>query len=87
MVNLETAITTGGTPAPGKQFTFRAPAAALTALKAAGVDVASMANNHGMDYMQSGLADSLAAPSSARSSRSWEWGRTRPRRTSPCVRR
>jgi poly-gamma-glutamate capsule biosynthesis protein CapA/YwtB (metallophosphatase superfamily) len=61
MVNLETAITTGGTPAPGKQFTFRAPAAALTALKASGVDVASMANNHGMDYMQSGLADSLAA--------------------------
>ncbi|WP_283139791.1 CapA family protein [Rhizohabitans arisaemae] len=61
MVNLETAITTGGTPAPGKQYTFRAPATALTALKAAGVDVASMANNHGMDYMESGLRDSLAA--------------------------
>ncbi|KAB8190386.1 CapA family protein [Nonomuraea phyllanthi] len=61
MVNLETAITTGGTPAPGKQYTFRAPASALTALKAAGVDVASMANNHGMDYMETGLADSLAA--------------------------
>ncbi|MBF8190950.1 CapA family protein [Nonomuraea sp. K274] len=61
MVNLETAITSAGTPAPGKQYTFRAPASALTALKAAGVDVASMANNHGMDYMQSGLADSLAA--------------------------
>ncbi|WP_043629793.1 CapA family protein [Nonomuraea candida] len=61
MVNLETAITTGGTPAPGKQFTFRAPASALTALKGAGVDVASMANNHGMDYMETGLADSLAA--------------------------
>jgi poly-gamma-glutamate capsule biosynthesis protein CapA/YwtB (metallophosphatase superfamily) len=61
MINLETAITTGGTPAPGKQFTFRAPPSALTALKAAGVDVASMANNHGMDYMESGLRDSLAA--------------------------
>ncbi|TKK89819.1 CapA family protein [Herbidospora galbida] len=61
MVNLETAITEAGTPAPGKQYTFRAPASALTALKAAGVDVASMANNHGMDYMQSGLDDSLAA--------------------------
>ncbi|MFB4272812.1 CapA family protein [Nonomuraea sp. GTA35] len=61
MVNLETAITTGGTPAPGKQYTFRAPSSALTALKAAGVDVASMANNHGMDYMETGLADSLAA--------------------------
>jgi poly-gamma-glutamate capsule biosynthesis protein CapA/YwtB (metallophosphatase superfamily) len=61
MVNLETAITTGGTPAPGKQYTFRAPPSALVALKRAGVDVASMANNHGMDYMESGLADSLAA--------------------------
>jgi poly-gamma-glutamate capsule biosynthesis protein CapA/YwtB (metallophosphatase superfamily) len=61
MINLETAITTGGTPAPGKQFTFRAPPTAFTALKAAGVDVVSMANNHGMDYMESGLADSLAA--------------------------
>jgi poly-gamma-glutamate synthesis protein (capsule biosynthesis protein) len=61
MVNLETAITTAGTPAPGKQFTFRAPASAFTALKSAGVDVVSMANNHGMDYMESGLADSLAA--------------------------
>ncbi|MFG2087096.1 MULTISPECIES: CapA family protein [unclassified Spirillospora] len=61
MVNLETAITTGGTPAPGKAYTFRAPATAFKALKAAGVDVTSMANNHGMDYMEGGLADSLAA--------------------------
>ncbi|MFI9555867.1 CapA family protein [Nonomuraea endophytica] len=61
MVNLETAITTGGTKAPGKQFTFRAPITAFSALKAAGIDVVSMANNHGMDYMQTGLTDSLAA--------------------------
>lgn len=61
MVNLETAITTGGTPAPNKQFTFRAPPSAFTALKAAGVDVTSMANNHGMDFMESGLRDSLQA--------------------------
>ncbi|RJL24112.1 CapA family protein [Bailinhaonella thermotolerans] len=61
MVNLETAITMGGTPAPGKQFKFRAPESALTALKASGVDVVSMANNHGMDFMESGLRDSLKA--------------------------
>ncbi|HEY8481192.1 MAG TPA: CapA family protein [Spirillospora sp.] len=61
MVNLETAITTRGTKAPNKQFTFRAPPTAFHALKAAGVDVASMANNHGMDYMEEGLRDSLAA--------------------------
>ncbi|HEU5155968.1 MAG TPA: CapA family protein [Streptosporangiaceae bacterium] len=61
MVNLETAITTGGVPAPGKQFHFRAPATAFSALKAAGVDVVTMANNHGMDFMEPGLRDSLAA--------------------------
>ncbi|WP_327088161.1 CapA family protein [Nonomuraea sp. NBC_01738] len=61
MVNLETAITTGGDRAPGKQYAFRAPVTAFNAIKAAGVDVVTMANNHGMDYMQSGLRDSLAA--------------------------
>ncbi len=60
MVNLETAITEGGTKAP-KTYAFRAPASAFTALKAAGVDVTSMANNHGMDYGVSGLRDSMAA--------------------------
>ncbi|MET0966722.1 MAG: CapA family protein, partial [Nakamurella sp.] len=60
IVNLETAITTGGTAEP-KSFTFRAPPAALTALQAAGVDVASMANNHGADYGATGLQDTLAA--------------------------
>ncbi|MUN38104.1 CapA family protein [Actinomadura litoris] len=60
MVNLETAVTEGATPAP-KQFTFRAPPSAFRALRSAGVDVATMANNHGMDYGVTGLQDSLAA--------------------------
>ena len=60
MVNLETAITTGGEPEP-KSFTFRAPPSALTALRDAGVDVASMANNHAADYGPAGLQDSLTA--------------------------
>jgi poly-gamma-glutamate capsule biosynthesis protein CapA/YwtB (metallophosphatase superfamily) len=60
MVNLETAITTRGTKAP-KEYNFRAPATAFTALKAAGIDVVSMANNHGMDFGRVGLVDSLAA--------------------------
>jgi poly-gamma-glutamate synthesis protein (capsule biosynthesis protein) len=60
MVNLETAITGGGQPEP-KQFRFRAPATAFTALRDAGVDVATMANNHAMDYGRSGLADTLAS--------------------------
>ena len=60
VVNLETAVTTGGSPAT-KEFVFRAPASAFSALAAGGVDVASMANNHGMDYGETGLRDSLAA--------------------------
>ncbi|MEP7178846.1 MAG: CapA family protein, partial [Pseudonocardiales bacterium] len=60
MVNLETAITTGGDQ-QAKSFTFRAPPTAFTALKDAGVDVATMANNHGADYGAAGLADTLAA--------------------------
>jgi poly-gamma-glutamate synthesis protein (capsule biosynthesis protein) len=65
MVNLETAVTERGAPQP-KQYTFRAPASAFTALRAAGVDVVTMANNHGMDYGLTGLRDSLAAARAAR---------------------
>lgn len=60
VVNLETAITERGVAAT-KAYTFRAPGRALDALVAAGVDVASMANNHGLDYGPDGLTDSLAA--------------------------
>jgi Bacterial capsule synthesis protein PGA_cap len=60
MVNLESAITEGGT-AEIKEFNFRTPANALDALRAAGVDVITEANNHGIDYGSQGLADSLAA--------------------------
>ncbi len=60
MVNLETAITERGTPA-AKQYTFRAPPSALAALTDAGIDVATEANNHGVDYGPTGLADSLEA--------------------------
>lgn len=59
MVNLETAITEGGTPVPGKEFVFRAPAEALEALDHAGVDVVTLANNHGMDFGETGLIDTL----------------------------
>lgn len=60
MVNLETAITERGVEEP-KQFHFRAPAVSLTALDAAGIDVASLANNHAVDYGTVGLEDTLAA--------------------------
>jgi poly-gamma-glutamate capsule biosynthesis protein CapA/YwtB (metallophosphatase superfamily) len=64
MVNLETAVTERGTPEP-KQFHFRAPAATYDAVKAAGIDVVSLANNHTLDYGRIGLDDTLAAARSA----------------------
>jgi poly-gamma-glutamate synthesis protein (capsule biosynthesis protein) len=60
IVNLETAVTTGGSPT-SKAFVFRAPPTAFAALRGGGIDVASMANNHGLDYGVAGLRDSLAA--------------------------
>jgi poly-gamma-glutamate capsule biosynthesis protein CapA/YwtB (metallophosphatase superfamily) len=58
VVNLETAVTDRGTPEP-KQYHFRSPATAYAALRAAGVDAASVANNHTLDYGRVGLADTL----------------------------
>lgn len=58
MVNLETAVTRRGTPEP-KTFRFRAAPGAFARLKAAGIDVVSVANNHTLDYGRVGLADTL----------------------------
>lgn len=58
MINLEAALGSGGTPA-AKKFTFQVPEQAIDAVAAAGVDVVSMANNHGMDFGPVGFADSL----------------------------
>ncbi len=60
VVNLETAVTDRGT-AEDKSFTFRAPPSVFDALRVAGVDVVSMANNHGVDFGPVGLDDSLDA--------------------------
>jgi poly-gamma-glutamate capsule biosynthesis protein CapA/YwtB (metallophosphatase superfamily) len=64
IVNLETAITERGSAEP-KEFNFRAPPTAFGALRDAGIDVATMANNHGLDYGLVGLDDSLAAATAA----------------------
>ena len=60
VVNLETAVGEGGRPEP-KDYAFRAPPSALTALRSAGIDVASMANNHALDYGPGALGETLAA--------------------------
>jgi poly-gamma-glutamate synthesis protein (capsule biosynthesis protein) len=61
MVNVETAITERGDPVPGKNYHFRSPAQTFEALRAAGVDVVNMANNHALDYGPTGLQDTFAA--------------------------
>jgi poly-gamma-glutamate synthesis protein (capsule biosynthesis protein) len=61
MVNVETAITGAGEPVAGKNYHFRSPAQTFAAMKAAGVDVVNMANNHALDYGPSGLQDTFAA--------------------------
>ncbi|HTO00548.1 MAG TPA: CapA family protein, partial [Microthrixaceae bacterium] len=58
MVNLETAVGSGGSP-EAKTFNFQAPESVVDALSHAGVDVVTMANNHGMDYGLDGLAATL----------------------------
>ncbi|WP_426503474.1 CapA family protein [Dactylosporangium sp. McL0621] len=58
VVNLESAVTERGTPEP-KEYHFRAPATAYTALKAAGIDAVTIANNHALDYGRVGFADTL----------------------------
>jgi poly-gamma-glutamate synthesis protein (capsule biosynthesis protein) len=64
VVNLETAVTTRGTPEP-KEFHFRAPATAYKAVKAAGIDAVSIANNHALDYGRVGFADTLDGAAAA----------------------
>ncbi|MFJ5228319.1 CapA family protein [Kitasatospora sp. NPDC088391] len=64
VLNLESAITARGKPEP-KLYNFRTGPEALTALKDAGVDVVSQANNHAVDYGPDGLADTLAAKAAA----------------------
>lgn len=60
MVNCECAVSDGGDRYPGKEFNFRGDPAALPAMKAAGVDVANLANNHAYDYGPDALLDTVA---------------------------
>ena len=61
--NLETAILTDPAAADQapKKYTFAAPPALLQTLHDNGVDVVTLANNHGMDFGREGLRQTLAA--------------------------
>jgi hypothetical protein len=66
MVNLETALTSGGgAPTdkeledPSLRYWFRSPPSALDVLARSGVDVVTVANNHGADYGLEGVRETL----------------------------
>ena len=67
MVNLESSISQRGAPEAkeleerSNRYYFRTSPAALDVLAASGVDVVTMANNHGADYGPHGLQDTLRA--------------------------
>jgi poly-gamma-glutamate capsule biosynthesis protein CapA/YwtB (metallophosphatase superfamily) len=57
--NLECTIAAGGTPRPGP-YRLRAPVSAVTELRAAGLDLLGLANNHALDYGPEGLAETIS---------------------------
>lgn len=58
LINLETAITASGQPAP-KGINYRLNPANLQLLKVANIDCCSLANNHVLDWGETGLIDTL----------------------------
>jgi poly-gamma-glutamate capsule biosynthesis protein CapA/YwtB (metallophosphatase superfamily) len=61
VLNLECCISERGRrwPDPRKPFFFRAPPAAVDALRHLGVDAVTLANNHALDYGEAALLDTL----------------------------
>lgn len=59
-INLECAVTDWGEPVPGKRFCFRTDSKNVAALRVAGVRAASLANNHIMDFGDTGLLETIA---------------------------
>lgn len=61
MINNEFPFSNRGTQHPDKQFTFRVDPVYISALQDMGVDVASLANNHALDFGTEALSDTFAA--------------------------
>jgi len=58
-VNVESPLSTLGSPTPGKDYTFEGPPSMARALAAAGIDVVTLANNHAVDYGQAALVGTI----------------------------
>ncbi len=59
--NLETAVTAGGRPWPGKSIHYRMHPGNVPVLEQASLDVCVLANNHVLDWGREGLADTLGS--------------------------
>ena len=59
MINNEFPFSTRGEQAPDKQYTFRVEPSYVSALLDMGVDVASLANNHALDFGPDALIDTF----------------------------
>ncbi|MFW5862317.1 MAG: CapA family protein [Spirochaetota bacterium] len=57
--NLECVISDTATPRPGKKYIFRASSRYLRVLTSAGISGVTLANNHIMDYGETGLMDTM----------------------------
>lgn len=59
-LNNEFTYSTGGSPLPGKAYTFRAAPERVGVLEQLGVDAVTLANNHVYDYGKEALLDTFA---------------------------
>ncbi|MBO8163588.1 MAG: CapA family protein [Brevibacillus sp.] len=59
IANLETPVTKRGTPEADKQYVYKSPPEAIPAMKAAGIDLVNLANNHILDQGVEGLLDTM----------------------------
>ncbi len=59
MVNLENPLTRSTLRRPNKQFNFKANPEAVKVLTEGGIDIVNLANNHTMDYEESGLVETM----------------------------
>jgi poly-gamma-glutamate capsule biosynthesis protein CapA/YwtB (metallophosphatase superfamily) len=59
--NLESNLSSRGSPQPGKDVTFRGHPRGIEGIKASGFDLVALGNNHVLDYGPTSLKDTLAA--------------------------
>jgi poly-gamma-glutamate synthesis protein (capsule biosynthesis protein) len=84
IVNLETAVTAGGEPWPGKSIHYRMHPHNLPCLTVAGIDCCTLANNHVLDWGYDALAETLASLEAAGVHRAGA-GRDRQQAQAPAV--